>query len=231
VPAPTGRPPLRCDLVLRGLVCFDVDGTLVPGTSSSQYLAGFLGHLEALRSAEEAYALGSLSNQDVSIIDARGWRGHHRGEIAAWLDGLPLVDGITDVVAWCVRHDLTPILTTLAWEPVGAFLCERFDFASACGPRLAIEDGRYSGEVAAHLDEFGKRDFALALAAKYNVDLGHCAAVGDSRSDEPLFAVVGLGVAFNGSARLRELAGASVEGEDIRAVLPALDQWLTATPR
>ncbi|HWI22797.1 MAG TPA: hypothetical protein VNT22_09315 [Baekduia sp.] len=44
------------------IVFFDVDGTLVPETSSSQYLAGHLGHLTDLAVAEAAYAAGSLTN-------------------------------------------------------------------------------------------------------------------------------------------------------------------------
>lgn len=118
-------------MVPRGLVCFDVDGALVPRASSSQYPTGFLGHLVELTEAEQPYAAGSLSNRAVSLIDAKGWRGRAPSEVAAWLDALPLVDGIAEAVAWGKRRDLMPILTTVAWEPVGSFLCQRFGLAVA----------------------------------------------------------------------------------------------------
>jgi phosphoserine phosphatase len=103
---------------VRAAVFFDVDGTLVPGTSSSQYLAGFLGHLEELRRAEDAYAKGGLDNRQVSVLDAAGWRGCAQDEVRDLLADLPLVTGIHEVVAWCRGHEVAPYLATLAWEPV-----------------------------------------------------------------------------------------------------------------
>ncbi len=47
---------------MRGAVFFDVDGTLVPDTSSSQHLAASVGHLTDLAEAEEAYAQGRRSH-------------------------------------------------------------------------------------------------------------------------------------------------------------------------
>ncbi|HEY8720024.1 HAD family hydrolase [Pengzhenrongella sp.] len=215
--------------MVRGAVFFDVDGTLVPGTSSSQHLAARLGHLGSLRDAEDSYAAGTLSNHAVSVLDARGWEGRAPSEVGGWLDELPLVDGIAEVVTWCRAQHLAPVLATLAWEPVGAYLCARFGFDGSCGPRLEIVDGRYSGQVAAHLDEFAKRDYALAEAARLGLDPASCAAIGDSRSDVPLFERVGLAVAFNANAAARAVAHSAVDGDDLRAVLPHLSTWLAGT--
>jgi phosphoserine phosphatase len=213
-------------LPMRGAVFFDVDGTLVPGTSSSQYLAGYLGHLELLRSAEDDYAEGRMDNREVSTLDAEGWQGRPESDVRRLLTDIPLVDGIPEVVAWCREHDLAVYLATLAWEPVGSYLCERFGFEGACGPRLEQAGGTYTGRVAAHFDEFDKRDFALGTVSELGLPLLACAAVGDSRSDLPLFAEVGFAVAFNASPAVQALAAASVDGADLRVVLPALASWL-----
>jgi phosphoserine phosphatase len=141
---------------MRAAVFFDVDGTLVPGTSSSQHVAGHLGHREELRRAEDAYAEGRMDNDQVSLLDAAGWRGSTQGRVRELLVDLPLVDGIPEVVAWCRDRDVAPYLATLAWEPVGRFLCERFGFDGACGPRLGRRGEEYTGAVAAHLDECGR---------------------------------------------------------------------------
>jgi phosphoserine phosphatase len=214
---------------MRAAVFFDVDGTLVPHTSSGQHLAESLGHAEALREAEAGYASGALSNQDVATLDARGWAMRSPAEIRRLLESLPLLDGIADTVRWCRRHALTPVLATLAWDVVGAYLCDRFRFDRACGPRLEVIDGRYSGEVAEHFDETAKRDFAMSVAAELGVDLKRCAAIGDSRSDLPLFAEVGMAIAVNATPAARAAAHASVDGTDLRDVLPLLAAWLTNT--
>lgn len=215
---------------MRGVVFFDVDGTLVPGTSASRHLAGRLGHSAALNEAEDAYDDGRLDSSEWARVDALGWAGHSPAQIQDHLETLPLVAGIAEVVAWCRANDLLPVLATLAWAPVGAYLCARFGFAGSSGPRPAETGGRYTGAVAAHLDEDGKREDALAVARALGVPVEDCAAVGDGRSDLPLFARVGLPIAFNATPAARELARVSLTGDDLRAVLPVLGHWLAERP-
>lgn len=207
-------------------VFFDIDGTLVPGTSSAQYLAGFLGHQEVLAAAEADWDAGRVDNVHVELLDARGWAGTAQAQVSRWLADLPLVDGIPDVVDWCSRHDVLAALATLAWEPVGAHLCETYGFAASCGPRLEAAGGHFTGAVAMHFDEFAKRDFAVEFARSAGLSMDSCAAVGDSRSDVPLFGEVGLAVAFNGDEHLTAAADVHVSGGDLRVVLPALSAWL-----
>jgi phosphoserine phosphatase len=214
---------------MRGAVFFDVDGTLVPNTSSGQHLAELLGHAEVVREAEAGYAAGILSNEQVCVLDARGWASRSPAEVRGFLESLPLVEGIAETVDWCRRHRLAPILATLAWDAVGAYLCDRFGFDRYCGPRLEVVGDRYSGDVAEYFDEMGKRDFAVSVAAELGVDLRRCAAIGDSRSDLPLFAEVGMAVAFNATAAARAAAHASADGSDLRDVLPPLVAWLEAS--
>lgn len=210
---------------MRGAVFFDVDGTLVPDTSSSQHLAAHLGHLEVLRRAEDDYAEGRMDNREVSVLDAEGWRGRSRTEVERFLVDLPLVTGIAEVVSWCREQDIAAYLATLAWEPVGLHLRDRFGFHGACGPSLSHRAGRYTGEVGSHFDEFDKRDFALRVAKDLGLRLSGCAAVGDSRSDLPLFAEVGCAIAFNASPTLKAAATVSVDSPDLRSVLPSLAAW------
>jgi phosphoserine phosphatase len=211
--------------MIAGAVFFDVDGTLVPGTSSSQFLGARLGHLAELAEAEESYRVGRIDNQEVSVLDASGWSGRGQDEVNAWLRDLPVVDGISAVVARCRELALAPYLATLAWAPVGEYLCERFGFEGACGPRLASAEGIYSGEVAAHLDEFGKRDYALAIARSLGLAAPSCAAVGDSRSDLPLFEEVGFSIAFNGDNGIAARSDVVIVSKDLRAILPSLEGW------
>ena len=223
-----GRGPLRYLRIMAvAAVFFDVDGTLVTGTSSARYLAGFLGHQEALAAAEADWDAGLVDNVHVELLDAKGWAGTTRDQVWRWLGGLPLVDGIPDVLDWCSRNDVLVALATLAWEPVGAYLCETYGFAASCGPRLESAGGHFTGAVASHFDEFAKRDFAAELTRSAGLSMDRCAAVGDSRSDVPLFGMVGLAVAFNGDESVTAVADVQFSGDDLRVVLPALEAWRT----
>jgi phosphoserine phosphatase len=212
-------------------VFFDVDGTLVTGKSSGEYLASFLGHEDLVAAAYADWDAGLIDSASVELADAKGWAGATRDEVREWLTGLPLIDGIADVLDWCSRHDVLAALATMAWEPVGSYLCEVYGFAATCGPRLEHADGHFTGAVAQHCGESAKRDYAMDLARSAGLSMDRCAAIGDSRSDAPLFREVNLAVSFNGDAHVRELADVHVCGNDLRDVLPALEDWLSGIGR
>jgi phosphoserine phosphatase len=207
------------------MVFFDVDGTLVPATSSSAFLARFLGHRNVLVEAEAAYAAGKMSNRRVSAIDAAGWVGRSPEEVEGWLEDLPLVKGIPETLEWCQANQLAPVLATLAWSPVGSHLARRFGFLAYSGPVLEVFDGKFTGRVAQDFDEFDKRDTALAQARALGLPPRQCAAIGDSRSDLPLFASIGTSIAFNATQEARAAATTTVTGDDLQLALPALQKF------
>jgi phosphoserine phosphatase len=208
-----------------GIVFFDIDGTLVPSGSSSSYLAAHLGHQPQLDAAEDRYARGELSNQQVSEIDAAGWPGARVDDVDLLLEKLPLIPGIDDVLAWCRAHSLEPVLASIAWQPVSAALARRHGFTVSGGPRMGIAEVAYDGTVAEHFDEYDKRDRALDLARQRSVPIDRCTAVGDSRSDIPLFQAVPASLALNATAAARNTATNAIDATDLREILPWLEQW------
>ncbi|TPG05203.1 HAD family hydrolase [Curtobacterium flaccumfaciens] len=209
----------------RGIAFFDIDGTLVPSMSSSSFLAEHFGHQHALDAAEQRYAAGELTNEEVSVIDAEGWRGTETRTVAEWLEGLPLIAGIDAVVAWCVDHDVEPVLASLAWQPVGEAIARRHGFTANGGPRVHVVGTVYDGTVAEHFNEYDKRDRALQLAAERGVPIDHCCAIGDSRSDVPLFEALPTSLALNAGSMARAAASAAVDTKDLRDVIPWLETW------
>lgn len=87
---------------------------------------------------------------------------------------------------------------------------------------MGLTAGRLTGQVAQHFDEFDKRDFVRGWCEERATSLDEVVAVGDSRSDLPLFSVVGRSVALNGTPAARAAADESLDTDDLRDVLPAL---------
>lgn len=214
----------------RAVLFVDVDGTLVPGISSAVFLARRLGHADQVARAEAAWDAGLVSARQVEELDARGWAGTPEARVREWLAELPLVAGIGDVIRWCRDHDVVPALATLAWRPVGSYLCDAFGFDDCSGPALEVRDGLFTGVARDSCDEFGKRDFAWGVAGRHGLPLSRCAAIGDSRSDLPLFDEVGLAVAFNADRAARAHAGAQIDSGDLADVIPTLERWLAPGP-
>jgi len=57
------------------LACFDLDGTLVRGTTVSQHLADRFGQSERMAELERRYATGEISNSVLAEEQARSYRG------------------------------------------------------------------------------------------------------------------------------------------------------------
>lgn len=211
---------------VHGIVFFDVDGTLVSTGSSSSHLAARLGHREALDEAERQYADGILTNRQVSEIDAAGWRGASTSAVDRWLEDLPVLTGVELMVAWCRSHRVAPVLASLAWQPVTASLARRFGFVANGGPRVGVTGQTHDGTVAEHFDEFDKRDAALRYALTRGVPIERCCAIGDSRSDIPLFEVVPAALALNATGAARAAASSAIDTMDLSEVVPWLETWL-----
>ena len=94
-----------------------------------------LARLEQVAGAEAAWDAGLVTARHVEELDARSWAGTTEAQVSESLAELPLVRGISDVVRWCRDHDVVPALATLAWRPVGTYLCEVLDSMTAAGPR------------------------------------------------------------------------------------------------
>lgn len=71
---------------------------------------------------------------------------------------------------------------------------------------MAIEDGRYTGEIIFYAYGEGKAEAMLELAAERGYDLAQSYAYTDSLTDLPMLEVVGHPVATNPEHELREVA-------------------------
>ena len=66
-----------------------------------------------------------------------------------------------------------------------------------------MKDGVPTGAVKRHFDEWDKLEFVRSHCEANQIELSQCVAVGDSRSDVPLFKAVGFSVALNATAQAR----------------------------
>ena len=67
---------------------------------------------------------------------------------------------------------------------------------------MAEAGGVLSGTIQQYFDEYKKAEFVTQLCRAQRVPLERCVAIGDSRSDIPLFRRAGLAIALNASRPL-----------------------------
>ena len=87
-------------------------------------------------------------------------------------------------------------------EPIG----ERLGVDLAIGTQMAVEDGRYTGEILFYAYGEGKADAMRRLAQERGYDLAQSYAYTDSLTDLPMLEIVGHPVATNPEKELHRVA-------------------------
>ena len=207
------------------LCCFDLDGTLVTTTTVSLHLAEWVGQGELLVDLERRYASGEISNMEVADQHAGLLRGRTVTECWEQLETLPTIKGIAETVGWMRTHSIHPLLATVTWSLAADFFKEAYGFEAVTGCRMSESNGVLQGTIEQHIEAADKVEFVRAFAKERGFGLERCVAIGDSRSDIPLFEAVGMSIALNATPDAQEKATISLDTDDLRDVIPLIDRY------
>ncbi len=204
------------------VVVFDLDGTLLLGTTVSRLLAGWLGRTSEITELERAFRAHEISNSVVADTSAGWLTGQSVAE--AWrvlMDG-PWIEGMAETFQELIAARVSLLLGTITWSFAGEMLRRRHGFAAASGTEMQADDGILSGAVSRYFDEHDKVRFVEDWCAQHGYSMNQVAAIGDSRSDVPLFRRVGMSIALNATPDARAVATHVIDTEDLRNVLALL---------
>lgn len=204
------------------VVVFDLDGTLLRGTTVSFLLAQWLGQTSAITELERAFHAHEISNSVVADTSA-GWLAGN-SVAGAWrvLANGPWIDGMAETFQALAAAEVSLLLGTITWSFAAEMLRERYGFAAVSGTEMQSSDGVLSGVVSRYFDEYDKVRFVEEWCTRNGYSMSQVAAVGDSRSDVPLFHRVGLSIALNATPDARAVATHVLDTEDLRDVLALL---------
>jgi phosphoserine phosphatase len=198
---------------------FDMDGTLLVGTTAPLLLAEALGATEALQALEERFSAGTATAVEFARELHAQWGPVDPAVVQAAFAAAPLLENIREVVADIHARDEKTCLITMS----PAYFAERFlDFGFD-----AVFASRFPADACTPLDEaaiLNPRDkprLAAAFCAEHGLRLDDAIAYGDSMSDVFLFEAVGVRVAVNGDHHLEALSDVAVDGPDLLAAYRA----------
>ena len=202
---------------------FDLDKTILAKSSSFAfarpfYREGLIGRSDVVRSAYAQFMFhtsGADHDQMETMREymsslVEGWEVERVQQVVAQtLDEIvdPMV--YEEAVELIELHRLAGLDIVIisssgtdVVEPIGA----RLGADLAIGTQVAIEDGRYTGEILFYAYGEGKAEAVRALAIERGYDLDQCFAYSDSQTDLPMLEAVGHPVAVNPDAALRQVA-------------------------
>ncbi|MGH2746148.1 MAG: HAD family hydrolase [Thermoleophilaceae bacterium] len=214
-------------MAVRGAAFFDLDKTLIEGSSAlhfarAAYKHGMLSRRQLVRDgwANVKFRIRGSTDQGTDVL---------RQRILDAIAGQRVVDlqrlgpdvlaGILpllyrEVLAEAFAHQdagRPAYIVTAASQELADVLAHVLTFDGGIGMRSEVRDGVYTGQAAGPFTyREGKAEAIREIAVREGIDLGDSYAYSDSESDLPMMRAVGNPVAVNPDAALEKVA--RVEG-------------------
>jgi phosphoserine phosphatase len=204
------------------VVVFDLDGTLLRGTTVSLLLAQWLGWEGEVSELERAFREHEISNSVVADTSAAWLAGRSVAEVWRVLGDAPWIEGMAETFQALTATRASLLLGTITWSFAAEMLRLDHGFAAVSGTEMQAAHGILSGAVSRYFNEHDKVRFVEEWCARNGYSMSQVAAIGDSRSDVPLFHRVGLSIALNATPDARAVATHVLDTEDLRDVLGLL---------
>jgi phosphoserine phosphatase len=217
----------------RGLVAFDLDGTLVHIWSAWSWIHKLLGTLDAAKPNADLYYAGKIDYRRWADLDVQLWHGVPLRRIEEAVENeLVFIPGgqtlITTLRSWgqqtAIISSGLSVFADKAKEALGIDI-------SQSNRLLTDKKGRICG-VDVRVAYDNKHAVLNNIAKTLRIPLARCIAIGDSRNDIPMFRLAGYSIAFNPTDEdVASSASTVVRGENALDLLPALRQFLRLDSR
>ncbi len=205
------------------VVAVDLDGTLIHGTTASLHLGEWIGHRAVIEELERRFAAGEIASADVADGDAPYYEGRSVADVADAMAGAPCIDDIHEGIEQLASRGVDALLCTLAWSFAAQCVADRFGFSAVSGTVMHVDgDGILAGRVDRYFEPEDKVAFLRDYCESRGVSMSQVVAIGDGRSDLPMFDAVGFSVGLNASPAVRAAASASVESRSFLDALHAV---------
>ncbi|MEV5898813.1 haloacid dehalogenase-like hydrolase [Streptomyces sp. NPDC052127] len=193
---------------------FDLDGTLLHGTSAPLEISRQLGLEAETAVLEQSISTGLIGPPEYAAQVYELWTQLTEEHVTAAFEGAPWLARIRDVWAEIGRRGEYCAVVSLS----PSFFVERltgWGAHAAYGSRFPAVPFTEPMDPAGALSAAAKVLIADRLCAEFGVTRDDCVAYGDSLSDKDLFSAVPVSVAVNSDHHLAGLATHSYVGKDL----------------
>ncbi|MDX6741239.1 HAD-IB family phosphatase [Actinocorallia sp. A-T 12471] len=193
---------------------FDMDGTLLRGTTASRELATVLGVAAELAALEADFVSGRIDGPGFAVGIRALWHALTPDHVVEAFAASPWLAGIGDVCADIRARGGRTAVITLSPDFFAAHLCG-LGVDEVVASRFPAVPFRAPVDPAGILLPESKVRAAEDLRLRHGLPVSRVVAYGDSLSDVPLFRHLEHTVAVNADDHLADLAALSYRGESL----------------
>jgi phosphoserine phosphatase len=205
------------------MFAFDMDGTLLPGTSACRQIARVAGVEDGFRELDVAFVKGSITGVEFARAIASLWDCSDSAMIRHAFDAAPKIGNIDAALRLISDHGGRACLITLAPQYFAEHF-RAFGFHHIVASRFPLRPGR-SIRNRAILTPEDKVTRLRRICCREGLTFDEAVVFGDSATDLPLFSSMRWSVCLNGSRQLQKAAWQSYVSDNLVDVLErVLDQ-------
>jgi HAD superfamily phosphoserine phosphatase-like hydrolase len=193
----------------RGLVVFDLDGTLLRGPTVCELLAAPLGHLAEMRSFEARSTEPEIAQARIEM--AWWYLSVSRERLLGFMESAQWAPGAVAGIARLQQAGMEVAIASVTWDFAVNWVARRLNVSHTLGTRIA-EDGTIE-----HTWPRDKADWLRGLTSQIGIQSERTAAVGDSSGDLAMLQAAGLRF-FVGLRRPADLTCIHLPAADIESV-------------
>lgn len=203
----------------RRLIAFDMDSTLIQCEVIDE-LAREAGVGEQVAKLTEAAMRGELDFPAAFRRRVGLLRGLPESALERVAARIPLTDGAERLMATLKRLGYKTAILSGGFTYFGKRLQERLGFDYLYANELDIVNGAVTGEITSEIvDGQVKARRLQEIAARENISLEQCIAVGDGANDLPMIGLAGLGIAFQAKPVVREKSRHAISSTGLDGIL------------
>ncbi|MFG1694649.1 HAD family hydrolase [Nonomuraea sp. NPDC049309] len=199
---------------MTSLHVFDMDGTLLTGSSASLQIARRLGTYDELVALEARFAAGEIDTRGFAAAIHELWRELTETAVAEAFAAGPWLHGIEQVCRDIRERGEHCAVITMSPDFFARHLLD-LGFDEVVASRFPAPPFAEPLDPEAILTPADKVGIAERLRRRYGLPHERLVAYGDSMSDAPLFRRLSNTVAVNADHHLADLAALSYRGGDL----------------
>lgn len=197
------------------LISFDMDGTLTLKTTCLQYYVNKLGIEDKAMELESLYKNNEIDDYQIADRYAEILKGTNRKQFNEWTEEIPRMGNIKEAVDKLKQLGFVVGITSVGPIFASEYFSSKFGFDFVSGSRHEFVDGVHSGKMVHTLAGKDKVTILEKLSKEKNIAMSEVIAVGDSRSDIPIFEKVGYRIALNADENLKTSTDLFIQSEDL----------------
>ena len=140
-------------------------------------------------------------------------------------ESLSLSRGAEETVSGVKRMGGVPIIVSGGFDILAYRAAYLLGIEYVCCNKFKVTNGAITGVQEPIVTGRGKAEKLLGLASWLGVNPMDCVSVGDGANDIEMMNATGLSIAYNGRQRVCEAAKKSVQGNDLRRILPIIEEF------